>query len=414
MKLVAPFGFYGWGNIGDEATLQGFATLMACSDPAAHVWVASRNPGHTARVEPRFRYYKMEGWDPRRRWARLRAAGVVVAGGTPIMDVLGRWPLGELVPIMEAMHCRGKSISFVGIGTEKLERDDSKRDVAEKLARFVRHWSVRCGFDKERLVEYGVRPEAVTVAADMAWLLEPVSADWGRRLTQAWSLSDSRILGVNLLGEAAVLQREPQLFEKLAQFLDAVVDRYELKVLFLSNEVREHESYDKSAALRTLNLMRHQREAFVAPNDYLSPQQMMSLIANCYATVGMRYHFCLFSALQGIPFIALKRSDKVADLCSDLAWTYGAQLKGDLLADRLIEAFGEIELQRVSLADELSVSVAALRERALGNLAALDSRYIREPRHAQLLRDRSSTNYPIIQRLSADFGSETQLHDAAK
>ena len=45
---------------------------------------------------------------------------------------------------------------------------------------------------------------------------------------------------------------------------------------------------------------------------------MMSLIANCRLTLGMRYHFCLFSALQDVPFVALQRSDKVADLCWDL------------------------------------------------------------------------------------------------
>ena len=50
MNLVAPFGFYGWGNIGDEATLQGFARLMAGSPPKPRVWVASQNPRHTARA----------------------------------------------------------------------------------------------------------------------------------------------------------------------------------------------------------------------------------------------------------------------------------------------------------------------------------------------------------------------------
>ena len=44
MNLIAPFGFYGWGNIGDESTLQGFARLVSHAHPAMRVWVASRNP----------------------------------------------------------------------------------------------------------------------------------------------------------------------------------------------------------------------------------------------------------------------------------------------------------------------------------------------------------------------------------
>lgn len=44
MKLVAPFVFYGWGNIGDESTLQGFARLLAKGPVRATAWVGSRAP----------------------------------------------------------------------------------------------------------------------------------------------------------------------------------------------------------------------------------------------------------------------------------------------------------------------------------------------------------------------------------
>ena len=114
MRLVAPFGFYGWGNIGDESTLQGFARLVSRYGNGTRVWVASRNPSHTARIEPSFKYYKAVGRDLRRKWAGYRATAAVVAGGTPIMDVLGAWPLCELVPLIENIHRRGKTIAFLG------------------------------------------------------------------------------------------------------------------------------------------------------------------------------------------------------------------------------------------------------------------------------------------------------------
>ena len=93
MNLLAPFGFYGWGNIGDEATLQGFARLVARSPHRFRVWVGSHNPRHTARVEPSFRYFHHPFSDWTRRWANYRTSAVVVAGGTPIMDCHGDWPL---------------------------------------------------------------------------------------------------------------------------------------------------------------------------------------------------------------------------------------------------------------------------------------------------------------------------------
>src|SRR5512138_2301321 len=78
MRLVAPFGFYGWGNIGDEATLQGFARLLARYDPRASAWVASRDPEHTARAEPAFHYFKATDPSLRRWWANRRAQGAVI------------------------------------------------------------------------------------------------------------------------------------------------------------------------------------------------------------------------------------------------------------------------------------------------------------------------------------------------
>jgi polysaccharide pyruvyl transferase WcaK-like protein len=116
--------------------------------------------------------------------------------------------------------------------------------------------------------------------------------------------------------------------------------------------------------------MRHAAQTFIAPNEYLSPQEMQSLVANCHMTVSMRYHFCLFSALQSIPFIALQRSDKVTDLCSDLSWRFGIDLNG-LWERELVEMFREVEAGSARLIGDLKIAVAALREHASNNLAAL-------------------------------------------
>ena len=51
MRLVAPFGFYGSGNIGDEATLLGFGRLIERFGGGIGVDVASSDPAHTRRVE---------------------------------------------------------------------------------------------------------------------------------------------------------------------------------------------------------------------------------------------------------------------------------------------------------------------------------------------------------------------------
>ena len=60
MRLVAPFGFYGSGNIGDEATLLGFGRLMERFGGGVGVDVASSDPAHTKRVD---RIYLSRKWE---------------------------------------------------------------------------------------------------------------------------------------------------------------------------------------------------------------------------------------------------------------------------------------------------------------------------------------------------------------
>jgi polysaccharide pyruvyl transferase WcaK-like protein len=188
---------------------------------------------------------------------------------------------------------------------------------------------VRCKRDEARLIEYGVPSDRVRVAGDMAWLLEPVSSDWGSEQLRSWEVpTTGRLVGVNLMDEKPVRERHVYLFETIACFLDSLVENYDATILFLANDVHEIIGFDRSATLRTLAAMKHRDRTFIAPNQYWPPQKMMSLIANCDVTVSMRYHFCLFSALQGVPFVALQRSDKVADLSWDLDWSFGTDLDG--------------------------------------------------------------------------------------
>jgi polysaccharide pyruvyl transferase WcaK-like protein len=374
MNIVAPFGFYGFGNIGDEATLQGFARVLGLERGRFRAWVASRDPRHTARAEPGLRYYRYQhGW---RRyatsWIRQLANGYVFPGGTPIMDGLGDWPLNEVAGIIHHARRWRKPVVFVGAGTERLERAQSRRIVSEALADYVAHWSVRSSRDRERLLELGVSGERVTVAADMAWLIPPASADFGRRLLGIHAPTGGRLVGVNVNAEQALLAREPKLFEKLAAALDRVIEAHRFRVMFLCNEIREGETYDKAAAGMVLSHMRHNDEAFILPNEYWTPQEMMSVIASCELTISTRYHFCLFSALQGVPFLAIKRSDKVADLCEDLAWPYTAAL-GELSTERLVESVVTLLDGRDRAVRSLADQIAPMRLRAERNRLALDA-----------------------------------------
>ena len=373
MKVLAPFGFYGWGNIGDESTLQGFARLVKQHRRRLKVWVASQNPAHTAKVEPSFSYFQNGAGGLRSRWAANTAKAQVIAGGTPIMDNLGDWPLTELVPLVRSSVAARVPFACVGVGVETLRQESSRRLVTTELAPHIAHWSVRGLRDRDRLVDLGVPSARITIAADMAWLLAPVDTAFGlRTLAPLRPANDRRlVVGVNLNLERSMLQQQPRLTSIVACALDRLIETHRAAIVFLCNEIREGDTFDKAAALAVRAQMKRGDQAVMVPNEYFSPQEMQSLIGCCDLTISSRYHFCLFSALQRVPFLALTRSDKVRDLCVDLA------VEGASLADLDVEPLWRRvtclheKRQRSSLA--LASRVDQLRARATANQLALES-----------------------------------------
>jgi polysaccharide pyruvyl transferase WcaK-like protein len=262
---------------------------------------------------------------------------------------------------------------FIGVGVEDLRLDESRRLVGSEIAPRVRHWSVRCDRDRQRLEQYGIPPEVIVVAADMAWLIEPVTTDFGRSRLHRLGVDLNRpLIGVNLVNENSCFDRDPEMVDALAAALDELVEQTDASVLFLANEVREDASFDKAAAAKVLGRMRTTGRAVLAPNDYLTPREMMSIVANCALTISMRYHFCMFSALQAVPFIAIERSTKLSDLCWDLDWRARVSPK-ELEASEIV-SHGTRLMSDGSAADwrpHLAQCMARMKARALLNVAPL-------------------------------------------
>jgi polysaccharide pyruvyl transferase WcaK-like protein len=372
MRLTVPWGIFGSGNIGDEAMLNGFAALVKGYPRKLSVWIASENPAHAAAAEPAFRYYSQRSGRIEKWRAKWRSRGHLIVGDTPVMDVLGGWPLEELSHLVKSATLEQRPIAFLGTGTETLQLESSKRIVEECLAPAVVHWSVRSERDLARLQEYGVDPARINVAADLAWLLRRSSSDFGQQEFRELGLEGSALrIGVSFTREAFVHHQSAGLPGRLAQILDALVEEYDAKIIFFCNEVRAGAEFDQAATEEIRALMSHREATYAVANNYWTPAQMLSLIGNCDYTFGMRYHFCLFSALQGIPFIAIKRSGKVDDLCWQLDWPHAVSLN-DVTPECVRKAFSAMRAGGKQLAAKLDEGTQQLREKARLNIAALD------------------------------------------
>ncbi len=372
MRLAAPFGFYGAGNVGDEATLLGFAQLIQRFGNGLEVDVATCCVNQGRKVEPYFEYYQyfdgIMGWKPKLK-AHL-SQGYIFGGGTPISDSLGDWPLNTVSGIVEHARNWGKPAAFIGIGVERLHHEASLKRMQDRIIPNTLAWSVRSPKDRERLLEMGVPASKVIVAADMAWFLEPVDKDYGREVFRSLGLGDRPVIGVNVNAEPHLLEKSPQLFAEMAAALDELIVRHGVQVLFLFAETRDGDTYDKAASEKVRNLMAQKDSAVFGPSQYLIPQQLMSVISLCASTISTRYHFCMFSVLQNVPFLAISRSDKVVDFCAGINWP--AQIDPrDVSCSRIVAG---VERQLSGVPEDMArlpAEIAAMRAKAADNQIVL-------------------------------------------
>lgn len=372
MRLVLPFGIYYAANTGDEATLNGLARLLGQNGyKASSTWVGTRNPEQMPRAEPSFGYFSTQRRDFRRVWAKMLGSAYAVVGGTPIQDALGDWPLGELTGVVRAVERRKAPLAFIGVGVENLHCGKKRALFASEIAPRVGYWTPRSSKGRERLIEYGVPSDRITAAADLAWLIEPATPDFGRERLQAWGVGTDRpLLGVNIAYE--LFDETPSLVATVAAALDAWVEQRNGRVVFFVNDVSEIADRDLAAARRIMEAMKHAGSAQPVPNEYFTPRQMMSLIGCCEQALSTHYHFCVYSALQGVPFLAMHHTDKVLDLCADMGLD-DLVVRPESAASTLRDANLKLQENLSSVRTRVTDVARRMRELASRNLVGLQT-----------------------------------------
>jgi polysaccharide pyruvyl transferase WcaK-like protein len=98
----------------------------------------------------------------------------------------------------------------------------------------------------------------------------------------------------------------------LANAADFIVKRYDADVVFVPLE-----RTDVQHSHAVVAHMQKAEKAQIVRRQY-TPRQLIGLMGHFEFAVGMRLHFCIFSALSGTAFTALPYASKVTGLLEDL------------------------------------------------------------------------------------------------
>lgn len=302
---VGISGSYGGFNLGDEAILQVIVTQLRKSIPV-DITVFSRNAKDTLRRHQVERAIDVRELTREEATRAIQGLDLFILGGGGILyDAEARTYLREV----DIAHRKGIPTMTYSVGVGPLDDPLVQKLVCDVLKQ-VNVITVRERGDARLLEDIGVHRDII-VTADPALLLkpEPLPED---ALSVEHMTGKRHLVGMSVR-EAGVAA--PDLDEKfyhglLANAADFMIDRFDADIVFFPMEQRMLDTQQSHAVIA--QMLRPQR-VHVLKGEYTSGQ-LLSLIKHCDLVVGMRLHFLLFAALQGVPFVALPYSAKVGGL----------------------------------------------------------------------------------------------------
>lgn len=300
MRVIIS-GYYGFGNVGDEAVLAGIRATLKEVGVDAQVTALSADPARTMREHP--------GADaiPRTQILTLiralRNADLFISGGGSLFQdaTSAHSPYYYLGTLRLAQMLKRKTMIYAqGVGP--LIRPAIRRRIASAFSR-TDLITVRDHESKALLQEIGVTRE-VHVAADPAFVVEPDLEAADRVIAEAG------MAGRELIGIA--LRPWPGYEQWLRDAAAAIVDtctELGAQAAFIPMQESEDAGVSDSAPI-----LRHGG----------IPEVAKGLISRCKLVVGMRLHSLIFAASAAVPFVPVPYDPKVVAFAAEAGAMTGA------------------------------------------------------------------------------------------
>jgi polysaccharide pyruvyl transferase CsaB len=364
MRILVS-GYYGYGNVGDEALLEVIATQISRRFPNARLDVLSAAPEETARrlgviATPRF--------DLRAVRAAIERCDVLLSGGGGLLqNATSLRSLLYYVGIVRRAVRTGRTAMIFAQSVGPL-------DLIGRIAVREGCKGIACATVRDARSEHVLRallPQTpVERTADLAFLYDVVPDAAGLE-TEGLGPESEPYAVISVRPHARIEAG----YDVVARAVDRLAEVHGVRSAFVPfGGARD--------GMVATEIIRRSRSAPVLLPEP-TPARAAAIVARAHVVIGMRLHALIFAARFAVPFLAVPYDPKVAGLCDDLAyplpalWTPGMPVPSreetDAAVDRLIA-------ERDRLADHLRHASERMRAAAERNFTILEDVVERSPR----------------------------------
>lgn len=324
MSKIVISGYYGFANAGDEAMLTAIIKALLSKDSSVDMTVISGNPEITQKVHKVNSIHRFSLLDIVS--AMSKADLLISGGGSLLQDVTSKRSLCYYLAILTMGTFLSKKVMLFAQGIGPI-KSSFMRNLTKYVCSSVNLITVR---DKDSLYELrriGVPDNKVLLTADAVMTLAGEPKDFGRKLLDKYYVPNNKML----IAIAVRKWREDDSYLlEIAKAADRLIDDRNAHIVLLPLQY----PLDVETCRRVQQLMVNKLESTVLAAD-CKTEEFLSLIGNFDLLIGMRLHALIFSAVMGVPFVAVSYDPKIDGFVKDVNGISAGRVS-DLEADNII------------------------------------------------------------------------------
>jgi len=289
-KTIVISGYYGYGNIGDEAILRTLLRDIKAvpTNKELHISILSANPYATSTTTDTF---AIQRFDPIAVIQELKNMDGLISGGGGLIQDITSWksPLYYLGIIALARFFR-KRILLYANGVGPLHYPINHKLTHVVLNR-VKSISVRDTDSQNLLSSLGIKHAKVTI--------DPIFSIRQTEVSDSYSQYQD-FIAVSFGPNKDTLSNQT----KIAHLLDFISEQTGKICLFTPFYPGFDRDFSKS-------LQKNMKTKSVVIETFCPPEEMLSILKRCAFGVGMRLHFLIFLAILNKPMLPYLYDPKV-------------------------------------------------------------------------------------------------------